>query len=113
MTTRVGATGSRFFGKAKAGADYDFYAQDGPAVRANLLSEGFRELKYRGTCGPNVVTIFRHGEGPGHVDIALVRSFARKHLENRIMTLTPFRLVTLAAPKPLRSAVWRVVQRLT
>lgn len=113
MATKVGATGSRFFGAHKPGADFDFYVQDSPQIRANLLSEGYRQLQYRGTCGPNVVTIFRRGEGPGHIDIALVISFDRKHLENRIMTLTPLRLVTLRAPKAIRSAVWRVVQRLT
>lgn len=113
MATKVGLTGSRFFGAAKPGGDYDFYAQDAPGVRAKLLSEGYRELNYKGTCGPNVITIFRHGEGVGHVDIALVRRFERKHLENRLMTLTPLRLVNRFAPKPLRSAAWRFVQRLT
>lgn len=113
MLTKVGLTGSQFFGSKGTSSDFDFYIQDSPQARANLLSEGYRELNYKGTCGPNIVAIFRQGEGPGHVDVAMCTSFGRKHFENRMMTLTPLRLLNRFGPKTLRRAAWRVVQRVS
>lgn len=112
MNTRIGFTGSSFFGGAGRGSDFDFYAQDSVEVRARLLAEGFRPLKQTGVCGPNVIAVYRKGEGSRHIDIGLTRSFERKHFENRIMALTPLRLINRFASKRTRTKVWGIVQKL-
>ena len=114
MGTKVGLTGSRLFARrGRPGSDFDFFVEDSPQVRAALLAEGFTELPISGKAGPNMRTLFRLGNmGEGHIDVGLVASFDRKNFENRMMTLTPFRIIAAVGPKSVRTFLWKVVQSL-
>lgn len=111
---RFGLTGSRHFGSAKADSDTDLFTQDSPAMRAHLLSLGFRKIDIVGSGGPNNRAVFRLGKmgKPGRVDVAMMRDFDRKAKENAIASIAPLKALMRLAPKRIRAAVWWRIQKL-
>jgi hypothetical protein len=101
-------TGSRYFQNAKPGSDYDFFTQDSPEIRRQLLSEGFVKIPLIGRCGPNTKAIYRRG----NVDVGLITDMARKLREQKIMSLPPARLLLRSLPKRGRIFFWNIIQQL-
>lgn len=103
-------TGSRFFGTSTPNSDWDFFAQDHPAIQGYLENEGFNTIsakhaeKYMGISIQGCSQIYRKTFANGSIDVQLQLDVNRKLKAQNI--LKEFQEFFDLTNKNKRKAIW-------
>lgn len=111
-TVQFHLTGSRFFGTAKPGSDWDFFAEYNPNHVNALLTLGFIQLTSSTSSYNDQDTraVFRYTSSKINIDVQLVNDAARKQRIQEIIKHHPgFRDLMTKMPKEKRTAFWNLL----
>lgn len=107
-------TGSRYFRTHRQDSDYDFFAQDTPALRSFLDSAGFRphnplddEWMDTYSLDPNIAHVMRWKFGFPHIDVQLVKDLELKRRAQGM--IDALGLLRREIPKDEARRIWRSI----
>ncbi len=97
-------TGSRFFGRATPGSDWDFFVEFNPDLEGWLICNGFYQESSTDYASADISEVWKHVSFPIHVQVisdARLKADVQNHLQNYSHTL-------YGVPKEYRKAIWNL-----